>query len=75
MITRRRLLTLVLGAAMTLSTAAPAAPQERNYLLGLDWDRKPPPPPLSAEIIRETSHRYLRSAEILTGRSPLGNGV
>ncbi len=43
----------------------------RNYLLGLDWNQKPPPPPLSREIIRATSDRYLETARILTGRSPL----
>jgi phosphoribosylaminoimidazole-succinocarboxamide synthase len=30
----------------------------RNYLLSLDWDRKPPAPKLPEEIIRQTSEKY-----------------
>ena len=41
----------------------------RNHLLSLDWDRTPPPPELSEEILTETSRRYLEVAEILTGSS------
>ncbi len=46
----------------------------RNYLLKLTWDQKPPAPKLSPEIIEITSDRYLESAKILTGRSPLAGG-
>ncbi len=61
-----------------LRAYAPGKPQEpfdkqllRNYLLATAWDRKPPPPPLSEDIIRRTSERYLAVAKILTGRSLL----
>ena len=42
----------------------------RNYLLKTEWNRQPPPPALSREILEETSARYIESARILTGRSP-----
>ncbi len=43
----------------------------RNHLLSLDWNKQPPPPPLTDEIVRETSRRYVETAKILTGTSPL----
>lgn len=43
----------------------------RNYLLQTGWNQQPPPPPLSQEIIAETSKRYLETARWLTGASPL----
>jgi phosphoribosylaminoimidazole-succinocarboxamide synthase len=45
----------------------------RDYLLKQDWNQKPPPPPLSPEIVAETSRRYLESARILTGRDVLAS--
>lgn len=39
----------------------------RDYLLTLDWDMRPPGPPLPDEIIRKTSERYREIMEILTG--------
>ena len=41
----------------------------RDYLDGLDWDKRPPPPPLSDEIVQETSARYREGYERITGRS------
>lgn len=43
----------------------------RNHLLDSGWNRQPPPPPLSPAIVKETSDRYLESARLLTGHSPL----
>lgn len=43
----------------------------RNHLLRCGWNKRPPPPPLTPEIVRETSERYLETATLLTGRSPL----
>lgn len=40
----------------------------RDYLDGLDWDKKPPPPPLPAEVVEATSRRYVEAYERLTGR-------
>ena len=43
----------------------------REYLRSLaDWNRKAPPPPISAEIIAKTRARYLEICEILTGSTP-----
>ncbi len=40
----------------------------RDYLDGLDWDKKPPPPPLPPEIVAATSERYVEAYERITGR-------
>ncbi|HEY9166259.1 MAG TPA: phosphoribosylaminoimidazolesuccinocarboxamide synthase [Candidatus Kryptonia bacterium] len=39
----------------------------RDYLLALKWNKKPPAPNLTEEIIRGTSERYLLALKILTG--------
>ena len=39
----------------------------RDYLETLDWDKTPPGPPLSAEIIEKTSAKYREAFERLTG--------
>ena len=41
----------------------------RDYLDGLDWDKKPPPPPLPDEVVSATSSRYVEAYERVTGRS------
>jgi phosphoribosylaminoimidazole-succinocarboxamide synthase len=40
----------------------------RDYLDGLDWDKSPPPPPLSDDIVNATSARYRDGYERITGR-------
>lgn len=40
----------------------------REYLEELDWDKKPPAPPLPPEVAEATSRRYLQAYEKLTGR-------
>jgi phosphoribosylaminoimidazole-succinocarboxamide synthase len=45
----------------------------RDYLLGLDWDRQPPAPPLPAEVIRRTSEKYLEAYRRLTGAELLAS--
>ncbi len=43
----------------------------RAYLRAQDdWNRKPPPPPIPAEVIRRTRERYLEICRILTGTVP-----
>jgi phosphoribosylaminoimidazole-succinocarboxamide synthase len=41
----------------------------RDYLDGLDWDKKPPPPTLPGEVVSATSSRYVEAYERVTGRS------
>ena len=38
----------------------------RDYLLTLDWDKKPPEPNLPDETVKKTADRYKEIAEILT---------
>lgn len=40
----------------------------REYLETLDWDKKPPAPPLPDDIAEATSQRYLKAYELLTGK-------
>ena len=43
----------------------------RVYLRGLGgWDRKPPPPPIPAEVIARTRQQYLEICRVLTGSTP-----
>ena len=39
----------------------------RDYLLTLDWDQTPPPPPVPAEIIARTAEKYNEAMRRLTG--------
>ena len=55
---------------------APGGPQKsydkqylRDYLSSLDWNKEPPPPPLPAEIIRNTRKKYLEALVALTGNN------
>jgi phosphoribosylaminoimidazole-succinocarboxamide synthase len=40
----------------------------RDYLDSLEWDKSPPPPPLPAEVVTQTSARYIEAYERITGR-------
>ena len=40
----------------------------RDWADGLDWDKRPPPPPLPAEVVAATSARYVAAYERVTGR-------
>ncbi len=55
---------------------SPGGPQKsfdkqflRDYLNGLDWPKKPPPPKLPPEIIKKTRDRYIEALERLTGEA------
>jgi len=41
----------------------------REWLLGTDWNREPPPPTLPEQIIDQTQRRYLESYRRLSGKS------
>ncbi len=40
----------------------------RDWLEATDWDKKPPPPPLPAEVVAATSERYVSAYERISGR-------
>jgi len=39
----------------------------RDYLAGLDWDRRPPGPALPDAVVAGTTARYLEAYRLLTG--------
>jgi phosphoribosylaminoimidazole-succinocarboxamide synthase len=39
----------------------------RDYLETLDWDKRPPPPPVPADVIAATSAKYREALDRLTG--------
>ena len=41
----------------------------RDYLETLDWDKRPPPPPIPAEVIAATAAKYREAYERLTGEA------
>ena len=41
----------------------------RDFLERLDWDKKPPAPPLPAEVISNTTQRYMEIFQRITGRT------
>jgi phosphoribosylaminoimidazole-succinocarboxamide synthase len=43
----------------------------RDYLETLDWDKRPPAPPLPDEIAEKTSAKYVQAYRALTGRDLL----
>lgn len=57
-------------------TYKPGGPQRsydkqyvRDYLETLDWDKRPPAPPLPPEVVERTSAKYRQAYEALTGRN------
>jgi phosphoribosylaminoimidazole-succinocarboxamide synthase len=43
----------------------------RDYLESIGWDKRPPAPPLPAEVVAQTRARYLEALRRLTGEAPL----
>ncbi len=41
----------------------------RDWLEATGWDRSPPPPRLTPEVVEATRERYVRAYELITGRS------
>ncbi|MGD2130393.1 MAG: phosphoribosylaminoimidazolesuccinocarboxamide synthase [Lysobacterales bacterium] len=41
----------------------------RDYLETLDWDKRPPPPPIPADVIEATAAKYREAYERLTGKT------
>ena len=42
----------------------------RDYLEGIAWDKRPPAPPLPAEVVARTREKYVEAYARLTGREP-----
>jgi phosphoribosylaminoimidazole-succinocarboxamide synthase len=58
-----------------LSGYSPGKPQAsldkqfvRDYLESLNWDKTPPAPALTEEVIAKTSEKYIEVHRILTGK-------
>lgn len=43
----------------------------RDYLLSINWDKEPPAPPLSEEVVAKTREKYLEAFKRLTGKNNL----
>jgi phosphoribosylaminoimidazole-succinocarboxamide synthase len=41
----------------------------RDYLLSVKWDKNPPAPPLTPEVVERTRGKYLEVYQMLTGRT------
>jgi phosphoribosylaminoimidazole-succinocarboxamide synthase len=44
----------------------------REYLETLDWDKRPPAPPLPESVAAATTERYLKAFSLITGRDLIG---
>jgi phosphoribosylaminoimidazole-succinocarboxamide synthase len=40
----------------------------RDYLLSIKWDKNPPAPPLTSEVVEKTREKYLEAYQKLTGK-------
>ena len=40
----------------------------RDYLESIHWDKKPPAPPLPAEVAEKTSEKYRQAYQVITGK-------
>lgn len=40
----------------------------RDYLLSIEWDKNPPPPPLPEDVITNTRMKYLEALHLITGQ-------
>ena len=41
----------------------------RDYLLSIKWDKNPPAPPLTEEVVKKTREKYLEAYRKLTGKN------
>jgi len=41
----------------------------RDYLISINWDKNPPAPPLTEEVVRKTREKYLEAYRKLTGKN------
>ncbi|MFH1577358.1 MAG: phosphoribosylaminoimidazolesuccinocarboxamide synthase, partial [Candidatus Margulisiibacteriota bacterium] len=43
----------------------------RDYLISIKWDKEPPAPRLSEEVVAKTREKYLEAYKMITGRNKL----
>jgi len=43
----------------------------RDYLISIKWDKEPPAPRLSDEVVQKTRQKYLEAYQMLTGKNEL----
>ena len=43
----------------------------RDYLISIKWDKEPPAPPLSDEVVVKTREKYLEAFKRLTGKNDI----
>lgn len=43
----------------------------RDYLLSINWDKEPPAPKLSDEVVEKTKHKYMEAYRRITGKELL----
>ncbi len=43
----------------------------RDYLISIKWDKEPPAPRLSEEVVQKTREKYLEAYKMITGRQEL----
>jgi phosphoribosylaminoimidazole-succinocarboxamide synthase len=41
----------------------------RDYLISVKWDKNPPAPPLTEEVVNKTREKYMEAFKKLSGRS------
>ncbi|MFH1709666.1 MAG: phosphoribosylaminoimidazolesuccinocarboxamide synthase [bacterium] len=41
----------------------------RDYLISINWDKNPPAPPLTSEVVERTREKYLEAYQKLTGKT------
>jgi len=47
----------------------------RDYLETLDWNKRPPPPPIPPRVIEQTRQRYEQAFQLLVGPTAQGGGA
>ena len=63
-------------AARLVAVAQPSFDKQyvRDYLETLDWDKRPPGPPLPEDVVTRTREKYLEAYARLTGTSLTARG-
>ena len=57
------------GCSRAKAVSVPVFLYVRYYLEEVQWNKKPPAPPLPPEVVRNTQKKYLDAYKKLTGRN------